>query len=520
MKRFFLKNRILILLAVFTISFVGIFSDVKVVDAQAECNVTDAKFRTGANAPYPADDFTHPTNRTIVYVDIQTTGCVGNTIEVSISSYTEPFNASLYAAIVSGGIINTEALIPGWHDLYNADNVPVTVTAGLEQFSLEFISTEEGCYSLVNHWDCQYRIETWDSSGSSTWETEYTNGTQPIANMRLLYDCYGTTNCYTSGLFQQPWGRVNSSNGSVLISTYGIFNPLDNYNTTPNTLIPTEGEDYYLAPLPGFPAACSTPPCSGLGEFLRGLFTVLIVIAGILAFLMIVIGAITHATTDSFSGSEHGRDMIWNAVMGLVLALGAWIILNAINPNLASNLSIAIPKVSLDAPDEDWDNGNAISGAHIAKKHNVNGQPIVMGMAWPSDAAQRGALTAANIQVNHNNCPTAGANNCTSVFFNADNNVIDRIIALRTACAGCVLVVTGGSEAWLHSSHGPEAKNIDLRNEATLNSYLTGLPGGPQQSDDFPTCKTITVSGLGKFWAEAPACSSSGTVPHWHVTFY
>jgi cell wall-associated NlpC family hydrolase len=42
-----------------------------------------------------------------------------------------------------------------------------------------------------------------------------------------------------------------------------------------------------------------------------------------------------------------------NAIAGLVLALGAWVILNTINPNLAEDLNIKIPTVSLSIGDAD-----------------------------------------------------------------------------------------------------------------------------------------------------------------------
>lgn len=116
-----------------------------------------------------------------------------------------------------------------------------------------------------------------------------------------------------------------------------IVNPSSTATTTP-------GYDSYLAPLPGI----NNSQVSTLGGFLQSLFSVLILIAGILAFIMIVIGGVTYATSDAFSGKESGKEMIMNAILGLIIALGSWVILNTINPNLASNLSITIPKLTLD----------------------------------------------------------------------------------------------------------------------------------------------------------------------------
>jgi hypothetical protein len=475
------------------------------------CTVSNAKFRT--NAGNDPDNFYNDLNRPYIYVDVYTSGCQGSTLEFSITQ--------------------TMGDLDWDRDISIADNIPIQVNAQTtDSFTLQFIAGENWCglsfagiqsflqvlslgmlpsaelgnYSIPNIWDCGYHIEIIANGVTHSFAQIPADSSMHLDNQgQLSYNCQGSS----------PSCNVSWSSVTPLIIPIGTSNDLDQFNVTPPDFTPLPPDNSYLAPLPGLNQSSQ----SSLGGFLKSLFTVLIIIAGLLAFLMIVLGAITYLSSEGFGEKSHGKEMMVNAVLGLILALGAWLILNAINPNLASNLSITIPKVSIDGPDRDWNNGNASPGTHIARKHNVNGQPITMGMPWPSDAAQRAILTNANIQVNHDNCPTAGANNCTSVFFNADNNVIDRLVALRNSCANCVLVVTGGSEAWLHATHGPEAKNIDLRNEATLNNYLTSLPNGPQASDDFPTCQTIMVDGLGKFWAEAPACSDSGTIPHWHVTF-
>lgn len=168
-----------------------------------------------------------------------------------------------------------------------------------------------------------------------------------LQNPKLLYECDAgcTTNFIIAGDFCFPPSQQNTSN----ILPYGQTCPLDNstisVTTTSNQTGTTGSVDFSdapLAPLPGF----DTNP--DLGGFLKSLFTFLIVIAGLLAFIMIVRGGITYLTSDSFGQKGNGKEYIQNAIFGLVLALGAWVILNTINPDLASDLNIAIPQVSLD----------------------------------------------------------------------------------------------------------------------------------------------------------------------------
>lgn len=100
-----------------------------------------------------------------------------------------------------------------------------------------------------------------------------------------------------------------------------------------------------LAPLPGttecandkLGADCKTT----LERYLPGLFNLLIGIAAVFAVLMIVLGGIQYMSSDALQGKEDGKARIWNAVKGLVLVIGAWLILTTINPKLLEiNLNI------------------------------------------------------------------------------------------------------------------------------------------------------------------------------------
>jgi len=74
---------------------------------------------------------------------------------------------------------------------------------------------------------------------------------------------------------------------------------------------------------------------STLGGYLANIYTIGIGLAGVLAVLMIVIGGIQYIGSGmSPSGKSDAKDRIRNAIMGLLLALLSWIILNTINPTL------------------------------------------------------------------------------------------------------------------------------------------------------------------------------------------
>ena len=88
-----------------------------------------------------------------------------------------------------------------------------------------------------------------------------------------------------------------------------------------------------LESIPGISAG-SAP---SLSTYLRAVFLTGIGLAGVLAVLMIVIGGIQYIGSGmSPSVKSDARDRITNAIMGLLLALLSWIILNTINPSLVS----------------------------------------------------------------------------------------------------------------------------------------------------------------------------------------
>ncbi|MEI8061841.1 MAG: pilin [bacterium] len=79
-----------------------------------------------------------------------------------------------------------------------------------------------------------------------------------------------------------------------------------------------------------------TQDSNSLCKLLNSWFRIGIALAGMLAVVMIVIGGFQYATTDSLFGKSEGRTKVDNALFGLALALGTWLILNTINPALTN----------------------------------------------------------------------------------------------------------------------------------------------------------------------------------------
>ncbi|MDQ5911884.1 MAG: hypothetical protein QG568_97, partial [Patescibacteria group bacterium] len=115
-------------------------------------------------------------------------------------------------------------------------------------------------------------------------------------------------------------------------------------NSTSNT---SGGLSYtLLAPIKTFfPSGSVNISDGGLGVYLNNMYRIGIAVATGLALVMIVVGGLQYVSTDSIQGKSDGKGRIQDALIGLLLALTSYIILNQINPNLLrSELKVAATK--------------------------------------------------------------------------------------------------------------------------------------------------------------------------------
>ena len=102
-----------------------------------------------------------------------------------------------------------------------------------------------------------------------------------------------------------------------------------------------------LAPIGTLPTTVT------LTEYLQGIFKTIVGIVGVLAVIMIVVCGIRLMGSGSAGGKSEAKQCIWNAVFGILLAIGSWLLLNTINPLLLKNdatLSVAPAVVGAPTP--------------------------------------------------------------------------------------------------------------------------------------------------------------------------
>ncbi len=129
-----------------------------------------------------------------------------------------------------------------------------------------------------------------------------------------------------------------------------------------------------LQPIPNGTTDLKTFAAGEPGAFARYfniMFKLFIGICAVLAMVMIVWGGIEYITSELISGKEAGKERVLNAVFGLLLALGAFALLNTINPQLLDIGLNNLPQAIVRSEDEP-ETGITSSTINLIEKSNGN----------------------------------------------------------------------------------------------------------------------------------------------------
>jgi hypothetical protein len=129
--------------------------------------------------------------------------------------------------------------------------------------------------------------------------------------------------------------------------------------TAPAPEINTDTTYTPLASLPGLgdklckdskgvekPCFDTATPCA-FSKYMNIMINLLIGFAAVLAVIMIVLGGLEYMTSELPSAKGNGKERISNALLGLVIALGAWALLNTLNPLLLNVCLDKLPEAKI-----------------------------------------------------------------------------------------------------------------------------------------------------------------------------
>jgi hypothetical protein len=260
----------------------------------------------------------------------------------------------------------------------------------------------------------------------------------------------------------------------------------------------TDANYYPLAQLPGLGEKCepdstgktvcvkiapncdadgkNCTPSMGFAGYLNIMINIFIGICAVLAMIMIVMGGIQYMTSELVSSKQAAKESITNAILGLLLALGAYAILFTLDPNLVSLGIDNIPTVSIDSEENITETGSGTL---------ING--VLVQMTKGSAAACSGGLVSVPADVAGSGGNTSGVI-CTEML----NKL--RILKQKNPNFAITSTTTGNHQSQCHANINPPSEFPSTGNCADI-----GLRGGTW--DDL--CVAIVETGGLNFANEA-----------------
>ncbi|MFZ2522015.1 MAG: pilin [Minisyncoccia bacterium] len=283
------------------------------------------------------------------------------------------------------------------------------------------------------------------------------------------------------------------------------------------TLTHAQAQPYQLLvpSLPGIGAQQTT-----LTTYIPAAFRLAIGASAVLAFVMITFGGIMYATADAITQKQQGREYLTNAVVGLLLVIGAYAILYTIDPGiLAIDLVMKRPPTATPPAGVVVGAAGTYTGARNPDGTLAGYSLTPEQVAINNTIRDALATSPGRVYVNAGPCDTGSTRGCTNVI-GLPPNVVTSLKSISQTCLNkikqdCLITITGGAEGG-HLDHGPGANIVDLGNTAAFRSYLATIE--PKASNPtnkltvrLPTGATATFERAGAY------THSSGE--HWHVTW-
>ena len=200
---------------------------------------------------------------------------------------------------------------------YKVDTIPVTVFANFP--------TQLECGNS----SAQYHLKnpTFIIEPCSTYTT-----TSSVTNDPILINI---KNKQDESISVTPKTTLNTTDNS---SVYKLLAPIGNI-TTMNSAGCADGDK-----------TCIT---NDIGVYLNFIFKFAIGLCAALAVVMLIINGVTYMGDESVFGKTEAKSKMFSAILGLIIALGAYALLNTINPALTGKggLNIASANIIVDLPE-------------------------------------------------------------------------------------------------------------------------------------------------------------------------
>lgn len=242
-----------------------------------------------------------------------------------------------------------------------------------------------------------------------------------------------------------------------------------------------------LEKIPGFDSTNG----SDLPKYITAVYNLALAVVILSAVLMVSVGGFMYLTSAGNTASMGtAKGIIFDALIGLVIALSAWLLLNTINPDLTT---VSIKGITI--------SGGGGPGPTAPPGETPPGETPPGGTLTDAEARKR--LSDAGISVNHPEPQTSLAGIPASTITN--------IINLKTV-SGCEdFRVTGGTEPG-HQTHGVGKAVVDVTNSLCLKTFL-------RNKANLSGVHITAICAIASEQAVAYNCRHIEGQPHFHLVF-
>lgn len=100
----------------------------------------------------------------------------------------------------------------------------------------------------------------------------------------------------------------------------------------------------------------------GLPQFIKYIFIFSLGAVGLIGFTAVILAGFSYTTSaGNPQKAAHAKDQMLSALLGMLLLLGSYVILNMVNPDLLK-LKVDVPALEVKIPNGNGDNGNGDNG--------------------------------------------------------------------------------------------------------------------------------------------------------------
>lgn len=245
-------------------------------------------------------------------------------------------------------------------------------------------------------------------------------------------------------------------------------------------------QDYTLLEPSVLSAGQTTDGKVDFATYIKSGFKTFLAVVVIIAIVMLTASGLQYITAGSGGGKGEAKNRALAAILGLLIALSAYLILRTINPDLVD--------LTLDVNNQTSDGGRDISaptnppntGSGRGGVSEVGGGNYDQNLgALLNEQEARDKFKEAGIPINKNPCPEgvdyqAVAGGCTNLNGIPDS-AVDGAINMRDDCSEylsgigrggtCYMMINGGTEGG-HSAHGVGKSVLDIDDTPELHSYI------------------------------------------------